>query len=171
MGFFNDMAAAIEDYPVTDMTVQLVNVASTGTVVNINDEGTFSVKVTNNGGLNVRGLKLRVDGQNGAKVMDPTIVINKVPVAAAVVVGDPIPTNAYGDSFTTGELAELDAHTSKTFGTYKWKAPPSVSTAAETLLKVTIAAWDANLDHLLTDHSNGSRTDPKDTYSSTVQGL
>src|SRR5438874_547319 len=160
MGFFNDFASAVEDYPVTDVDLEIVDVTWPDNVLNAGEEGTFKVKITNRGPLNLTAIKLLVEGQHGVTVQDPSIKIDP-PVPTVSAIGTPIPTNGYSDKFTSTAFQVLEAHKSMTVGApFKYKAPDKAQDA-KTILKATIAAWDADLTHLLIDHSEALPDAPK----------
>lgn len=146
MGFFDDMNAALEVYPETDVTIEIVDVVFPGSALNEGEIGSFRVKVTNTGPLHLDGVTLRIKGMHGATVANNG--------AAAPFVSE----------FVTQVLPRVNAHggSQLTVGSpLKFKAP-SAPQPAKTLFKATLEAWDANLDHILLAHS-----DPLDTVKGT----
>jgi hypothetical protein len=165
MGFFDDMTTALAEYPVNDVVLEIVDVDAPGDVLNVSEEATFKVKVTNNGPLNLTGVTLRIKGQHGALLRNPNGVLDPNPLTAeaaaitpvlfvAEFVSDPLPT-IFGDGGT------------RTTGTFTLKAPAAPQ-ASQTLVKATLEAWDANLDRILVGHSNPLPNAPKGTYSTAV---
>jgi hypothetical protein len=142
MAYFDDMRAALAAYPVTDVELEIVDVDTPGDALNVDEISTFRVQVTNRGPLNLTGVTVRVRGQNGATVANNG--------AAAPFVSE----------FITQELLPINSHHSQlTVGSpLKFKAPGGAQ-ASKTLVKATLEAWDANLDHILIGHS-----DPLDTH-------
>jgi hypothetical protein len=154
MGFFDDMTTALATYPETDVTIELVDVVTPGSVLNVNEVGTFRVKVTNTGPLNLTGVTLRIKGLNGATVA------NNGAIAPFV------------SEFVTQELPTIYGHggSQLTVGSaLKFKAPGSAQ-AAKNLVKATLEAWDANLDHILIGHSD-PLDNPKGIYAAEVLPL
>jgi hypothetical protein len=151
MAFFDDMTAALETYPVTDVDLEIVDVVTPGDVLNVSEVSTFRVQVTNRGPLNLTGVTVRIRGQNGATVA------NNGAIAPFVT------------EFVTQELPAIDAHggSQLTVGSpLKFKAP-SGAQASKTLVKATLEAWNANTDHIFNGHSDPLDT-PKGTYSAAV---
>jgi hypothetical protein len=152
MAYFDDMRAALAAYPVTDVELEIVDVVTPtpGNVLNVNEIATFRVQVTNRGPLNLTGVTVRVRGQNGATVANNG--------AAAPFVSE----------FITQELLPINSHHSQlTVGSpLKFKAPGGAQ-ASKTLVKATLEAWDANLDHILIGHSD-PLDPPEGTYAAEV---
>ncbi len=137
MAFFDDMAAALETYPVTNVDLEIVEVTTPGDALNVNEQGSFRVKVTNHGLLNLTGVTLRIHGQNGATVAGNSI------------------TSPFVSEFVTQELPTINAQGGEqlTVGSpLKFRAPGGAQDA-KTLVKATIEAWDANLNRILNGHS------------------
>lgn len=151
MAFFDDMTAALAAYPVTDVQLEIVDVITPGNVLNVGEQATFRVRVTNTGPLNLTGVTVRVRGQNGATVANNG--------AAARFVSE----------FVTQVMPTIFAHggSQLTIGSpLKFKAPAG-SQASKTLVKVTLEAWDADLDHILKAHSD-PLDPPQGTYAAAV---
>lgn len=146
----DEITEAIEAYPLTDVTLDIVELAVPGAVLNAGETATFKVKVTNRGPLRITGATVRVSGQHGAQVKDAG--------AVAPFVAD----------FVSGPLPRIDAHggTQVTAGRFSLKAPAAPQ-AATALLKVTLEAWDADFDHMLVSHSRAA-TEPAATYNAEV---
>jgi hypothetical protein len=161
VAFFDDMLVALEAYPETYVTLEIIDVVAEdeGEVVNVRDEWTFKVKLTNNGPLNLTGVTVRIDGVNGATV--------KAEGAAAQFASEfvwdltPRPT-INGDG---GEL--IVPVTSLPF---HFKAPATPQDE-KTLVKATLEHWDGDLSRIMINHSDPHRQVPKGTYSAAVEGL
>ncbi|HZF81777.1 MAG TPA: hypothetical protein VEZ89_18515 [Rubrivivax sp.] len=144
MAFFDDMTTALQAYPVTDVELDIIDVVTPGNVLNVNEVASFRVQVTNRGPLNLNNVTVRVKGQGGA-----TVANNGV--------GSPFVTE-----FVTQVLPMINGHggSQLTVGSpLKFKAPAGAQTS-RTLVKATLEAWDADLNHILLSHS-----DPLDTPS------
>lgn len=150
MGFFDDMTTALATYPETDVTIEIIDVTFPGSALNTGEIGTFHVKVTNNGPLNLDGVTLRIKGLNGALVKDAGALAQFVP------------------EFVTGELDRITGHggSQTTVGTFSFKAPGAAQ-ASRNLIKASLEQWDANLDHILLAHSDPIET-VKGTFAAEV---
>jgi hypothetical protein len=154
MPFFDDMQAALETYPETNVTIEIVDVVlSTGDVLNVNETATFRAKVTNTGPLNLTGVTVRIRGLSGATVKDSGAAAPFV----TEFVSAPLPTiNGHGGS-------QLSVGSK-----YTLKAPASAQ-ASKNLVRATLEAWDGNLDHILLAHSD-PLTSVKGIYAAEVVG-
>jgi hypothetical protein len=151
MAFFDDMAAAVEAYPVTDVELEIVEVNFPGSALNAGKQGAFRVKVTNRGPLNLTGVTLRIHGQNGA-----TVANNNIPAP-------------FVSEFVTQELPTISAQGGEqlTVGSpLKFRAPGGTQDA-KTLVKATLEAWDVNLNRILNGHSRPIDL-PKGTFAAEV---
>lgn len=151
MAFFDDMTAALETYPLTHVAIEIVDVVLTGSALNVSETASFRVKVTNNGPLNLTGVTLRVKGMNGVTVK------NSGAIAPFV------------SEFVGAELATIAAHGGSQLSPgspYTLKAPGAAQ-AAKTLVKASLEAWDANLDHIMLAHSDPLST-VNGSYSAAV---
>jgi hypothetical protein len=167
MAFFDDMTAALATYPVTDVALEIVDVVISGNVLNVTEEATFKVKVTNNGPLNLTGVTLRIKGQHGATLRGPGIIFTPPPAVPRVAAGSR-EVSPFVDEFVSGVLPTIFAHGgSQTSDSFTLKAPESAQ-ASQTLIKATLEAWDANLDHILNGHSDPLPNAPSGTFAAVV---
>lgn len=152
MAFFDDMTNELAAYPLTNVQLAIEDVTVPGNALNTGETGSFRVRVTNTGPLNMTGVTVRVLAQNGAKVAQNG--------AAAPFVSD----------FITQEFPTIAAHggSQLSVGSPLKFLAPSGAQASKTLVKVTLEAWDANLDHILLGHSDPMRDGPKGTYAAEV---
>jgi hypothetical protein len=154
---WDEFADAVSGYPADNVTLGVVDLAphnpSSGSDVNTNDVWKFQVRVRNNGHLNMTGVALRITGQNGVRVSTNPIG----PWLAAI------------NAFPLGVGMTLNAHSAPqdTPGFIYFKAPGQQIDTVKELVCVQIARFDANLNHLLIDHS-GSSTQPKACYKDQV---
>jgi hypothetical protein len=150
MAFFDDMNKAVEDYPLTDVDLEIVDVVTPGSAINTGEISTFRVKVTNRGPLTLTGVTLRISGQNGATVANNGF---------APFVAD----------FVTQALLLIDAHGGSQLtvgGPLKFKAP-NTPQASKNLVKATLEDWNPTLDHMLNAHSRALDT-PKGNFAAPV---
>src|SRR5262245_21837877 len=66
--FFNGFRDAMHDYPEQFVVLEIVEVAFPDTVLNTGEEGTFRVRLTNNGLLDMTDVTLKIRGLNGTLV-------------------------------------------------------------------------------------------------------
>lgn len=150
MSVIADLKNEIEAYPHEFLTLEIVEVDEPGDAINVGEDVTFRIQVTNSGELDVSDLSLLVEGRHGAQVRDQ---------GAA---------SQFGDDFTASPLsfAHIPAHRPNSpvvsgGSKYTFKAPAGPTPETE-LVRVSVASWDTDLSHLLIDHS-----DP-DTLAKTV---
>jgi hypothetical protein len=159
MAFFDDMTTALETYPVANVTLEIIEVDFPGSALNARDEGTFKVRVNNNGPLELTDVTLRVSGQNGATVKNngaaPAPFVNEFLTSINPVQQVPTVSGHNGSVITTG-------------GPMKFKAPNGEQDS-RTLIKVTLEGWNANLNHILNGHSEPLPVAPKGTFAAAVE--
>ena len=94
------------------------------------------------------GLALHIQGENGATV-----------------------SNAAGGPFSAGILTtgpiNVNAHSTQETVNWFFKAPAGVKPVGTALVRAHIGTFDANLTHIMNDHS-GHADPPAGTYSSQV---
>jgi len=138
MAFFEDFGDAVESYLATYVTLSIVagNVQTgTGGSVNVNEVWRFQVHVVNGGMLNMTGVSLQIKGLNGAEVS----------TAAA---------GPFSSTVIFGALT-VNAHDSSNTLHLFFKAPNAAQPAGTSLVNARINSFDANLTHILKDHSGG----------------
>ncbi|MCA0296270.1 MAG: hypothetical protein LCH96_13380 [Actinobacteria bacterium] len=153
MSVLQDLVTEIESYPHTYLTIEIIDVNPPGSAINVNEDVTFTVQVSNSGPLNVRDLTLTVTGLNGTQV--------KAPGAAA-----PWGTEADSNPFDLVPAHQPNTPVVMTGSPLHFKANRAWSTAKD-LVSVTVGDWDTDFDHPLIAHSDPD-TAAKATYSSTV---
>jgi hypothetical protein len=155
--FFNDFRAAMHDYPEQFVVLEIVEVDVPGNVLNTAEEGTFRVRLTNNGLLDMTEVTLKVRGLAGTLV--------KTGGAADF---------DYRNELTIGMDSETivgQGGVSLTAGSkLKFKAPAGTKPAGTQLFKATIAEWNGSLVRLLNGHSHAEDVAPTGVYSSQVVG-
>lgn len=152
MGFFDDFASAVTNYPSASVNLQIVSVevvSGTAGSVNVNEVWRFQVRITNNGHLNMKNVTLHLQGQSGAQVSSSS-------------------TSGFTTGIiTTAAVASVPAHGSGTTGYYYFKAPPTSTATPVSLVTAHVNAWDGDLNYLLLNLS-GHADPPKATYSAQV---
>ena len=150
MSVFDQMVTDLEAYPETSVVLEIVDVSLDGDVLNEDEIAFFKVRVTNNGPLDLTDVTLKVDGRNGATVR---------PGLGADFVSD----------FTSSALPTIRGHG----GTQELSLPAFQAPSAQpskTLVNVTLAAWNAKLDHILIGHSDPVDV-PKGIFAAEVEAL
>lgn len=151
MPFFDDFASALSGYPAASVTLSIVDRVvqppHVGPAVNTNEIWAFQVRVTNNGNLNMTGVVLHIQGQNGTQV--------------STLVGGP-----WQASITSGALT-VNAHSSQDTPNFYFKAPSAARPAGTPLVRAHIGTFDVNLNHILNNHSDHADP-PSGTYSDQV---
>lgn len=153
-GFFADFVAAMNDYAKDYVKLSVVSVAPetppSGNVVNVNDVWKFKVRAKNNGALNLTGLTIHIEGQNG-------VMVSTAPAGPWV-----------SSVFT--DTRDVDAYEQKDGAYYYFKAPASPTTGSVDLVRAHVSSYDANLNYVLNGLS-GHSDPPFGSYSATVAGV
>ena len=149
MTIFDDLSTAMDDYPSTSIDLEIINVQFPG-VLNEQDEGSFDIRITNRGPLNLTDVLFKAVGKNGTLVRG---------LGAASVFAN---SNVFG--LSNMEVAAHNGVNPLVGGKFK---PTRPSSTVRDLFEVTLETWNASWDHILISHSDPSTT-PVATYSSTV---
>lgn len=140
----------IRAYPETNVQLEIVEVEFPDSALNEGEVGTFRVRVTNTGLLNLTDVSLRIKGVNGATVADNGLA------------------SPFVEEFVTQEIPKVaaDGGSELTISTpLRFKAPNlrfNEQPGVQTLVEATLKAWDADLNRSFNDH-----TRPLDTVSAT----
>jgi limonene-1,2-epoxide hydrolase len=152
MSVIDDLNTAVANYATNDCdtTIEGFSVTSghsqgpTGTL-NVGDEFEFKVKVVNSGKLNMKNVKMRVNG-----------VVNGVTWAKVALSGS---TGVFGSTALLDPTPpiNIDAGQSFTTGFFRGEAITSTPSGSkgEFIVTAQIDGWDGVLDHIL-DDSSGS---------------
>lgn len=150
--FFKIFAAAVENYPSRNVTLNIVDRApippSTPGALNVNEVWSYKVSVANRGELDLTSVVLHIQGLNGVLLSG-----NRTG-----------PWNTY---FYPAQLASIRSDSSQTSPVYYFKTPNTVLPANTQLVRAHISTFDANLDHIMRDHS-GHADPPGGSYSDQV---
>ena len=157
---FADLVDAVETYPQSFIQIEIIDVTFPDEALNVDEIGSFKVKVTNTGALNLDNVTLKVKGVNGALVNS----------------GGPIPNGQVPTFFTdfiTDEFDRITGHggtqTLPGFFPFNFQAPHK-SHSLEDLIEVTLDGWNGNDDHIYLAHSNGDEL-VKATFAAKVVKL
>lgn len=153
MSVLQDLVDEIEAYPHTYLTIEIIDVDPPGTAINVGEDVTFSLQVTNGGPLNLHNLTLTVTGLHGTEV--------KAAGAAA-----PWATEAVSNTFDEVPAHHPNSPVLMTGSKMHFKASRARSNPTE-LIKVTVRDWDTDLEHPLIAHSDPDAL-ASATYASTV---
>lgn len=152
--YFDTMADELAAYPVTDVELEIVDVITPGSVLNVDEEPSFYVRVTNTGPLRLTGVTVRVRGQNGATVKHGGALAQ------------------FASDFVSDELPPINAHGGSVLspgGAFRFKAPGGAQ-ASKTLVKATLEEWNVDWEKFLTSHSD-PLDPPNGTYAAEVLPL
>lgn len=141
MAFFDDFVSAVNSYPSSHVTLSIINVAlQTGTPgpVNVNEIWKFQVRVNNSGPLNLTGLLLHVEGQNGALVSEDAI--------------------QFSPSLITDAPMQVNGQSQAVSAPLFFKAPDNLKPAGTALVRAHISTYDADLNRILI--TNTGHADP-----------
>jgi hypothetical protein len=149
----DDIADAMVGYPANYVTLEIVDLTLDGDIVNTGEEGSLRVKVTNNGPLTMKDVRLKAVAKSGTEVKS-------------------------GGALEQFRTEALSANTIETIGghggsddnsaLFIFEAPNVAKPDGTTLLEVTVEEWNALWDHTLNSHSRPSVT-PKVTFKSSVE--
>ena len=143
MGAIQDLLTDINNYPDgnVEITITLLPVATRpgeepDTVINVGETRLFNVKVENNGNLNMKNLKLFIEGSNWADVG----------------------TNEDGpfesDFISTGQ--DVDARSSAIFGQFALKATQNTNNGEKKIVRCHIQTYDADFEYILSGLKHGA---------------
>ena len=151
--YFDAYTTAIETYPDDNVKLKIVDVTpAVGNSINEGELAKFNVKVTNNGPVTLKDVKVKIEGLNGTQVGNT---------------GGPL----LFDSITSSLNHDVQEDESKKFDLFQDKGPFQLKAGAaapkEGLIKVTLEDWTADLSRIYTDHTE-ARSQVNDTYSAEV---
>jgi len=146
MPFFDDFGTEVARYPTLSVQLSIVDRVAqppaTAGAVNVNEVFSFQVRVANTGNLNLTNVKIRVVGRNGATV--------------GLVAGGPFASSILAP--TIPAVNAKDIHGQDTVNLF-FKAPAVPSPATDPvkeLIRVHIADYDVNLNHILNNITTDS---------------
>lgn len=149
-----DLEQAIESYPRTYLTVDIYDVNEPGGAWNVGQNGTFKVRVRNDGPLNVDNLTLLMEGKNGSRVGEHGWTAGQISLETAVF--PRVPGHMADDTWI-----EIEDH----YHLFVHRELPPNSE----LLKVSVKDWDTSFDHLTIGHSDPAPA-ASDSYHAEVLG-
>jgi hypothetical protein len=153
--FFNDFRAAMHDYPEQFVTLEIVDVDVPGNALNTREEGTFTVRLTNNGLLDMTDVVLKVRGLAGTLVKTGGAADFDFREELTIGMESETITGQGGVSLTNGSKL-------------KFKAPAGTKPAGTALFKATIDGWNGSLTRILDGHSHNEDVAPAGVYESEV---
>jgi hypothetical protein len=168
MAFFDDMGGAVRTYPDTKVTVEIIDFdVASGDVMNVSEVGTFKVKITNTGVLDMTKVTLRLVAANGATLRRPLDV--PVPPSARAAAAVPV---GWVTELVSKSIASIAANGgTATSEVFTLKAPPNATNPVRVdLVTASLNGWDAGLGYLLNTKSV-ARTAVADTHGAVVHPL
>lgn len=139
MSVLDDLQVAIEKYDTDSCKTEIVNfsIDTAGTVLNEGETFKFRVRVTNEGHLTMRNVRLQALGTAFADVRLDN------------------PSLPWGSSAMSGSFdLTLGRGESHTTGIFRGRAKAVTGGVARDIVRARIAQWDASLDHILTIHAD-----------------
>lgn len=143
MSVIDDLRDAVANYATDNCSTTIEQFSVTtgaGTSLNAGDEFQFKVTVNNESELDMKNVKIRVNGTKWADV---------------ALSG---PTGKFDSTALLDAPLNIDAKQSFTTGFFRGKAILDTKDAKEAIVTARIDGWDGSLDHILNDHS-GSGAD------------
>jgi len=138
MSVIDDLKNAVASYPTDNCTTTIEDFSVTsgvGTTLNVGDEFQYKVKITNDGELDMKNVKIRVNGTKWADV---------------ALSGS---TGKFGSSALLTATFDLDPGFRHTTGFFRGKCIADTGGVAKDIVKAQVYAWDASWEHLLNFHS------------------
>jgi len=142
MSLIDDLRNAVDAYETDQCATEIVDFAITGnggSILNVGETFQFKVKVTNQGPLDMKNVRLRANGTSFADVA--------------------LSTGSFGSSALSSSF-NLDAHQNHTTGLFRGKCKASTS-GAKDIATARVDSWDASLDHILIDHTGAGAAEGK----------
>jgi hypothetical protein len=158
MGLLSDITTEIENYPRDYLDIEIFEVEWPGDVIDVDEQVTFRVKVSNSGPLHVDNLELLVEG------LDDRAEVKSNNAQAQWV-----------SSFTTnaGWFPRVPAHSATdpgpvemTGGDFSFRARKPAARPQD-LIKVSVYGWSSSFDHMFGGHTRAD-AEADDVYRSTV---
>jgi hypothetical protein len=147
----DEIANAVAAYPDTDVKLEIVDLTFPGNALNLDEDGSFNVKVTNLGALTMKNVTLKAVATNGAEV--------KSQAAASQFSTEAISASTIGTIAGGGGSNDSIK--------FFFEAPNQPKPEGTVLVEVTIDSWDATWDYALNKRS-GASASPVATFSSEV---
>ncbi len=152
MGMYDDLLTAANDYPSDNIVISVTDFQEPGTHINVGETCSFKVRVENNGQLDMKDVKLHVEGSEFASV-SVTDFLGFFPTG-------------FSNSVISGGR-NIDAHSSETYGDFHIRASaatPDGGTENRDLFTIHISKFDADMHHILSDHSHHAGS-PEEAYN------
>src|SRR5262249_4148690 len=151
MSVLDDLRDAISNYPTDNCSTTIEDFSVTsgvGSGLNVGDEFQYKVRISNDGELDMKNVKIRVNGTKWADV---------------ALSGS---TGKFGSTALLEAPLNIDARTSFTTGFFRGKGKLDTCNVAGTYLAKDIVSaqidgYDASLDHVLIDHSGAGEDEGK----------
>jgi len=137
MGILQDLDAAIRSYIADSVGLDVVDVTTQGSSINIQEVCGFQARVSNNGLLKMTDVSLQIDGLNGTLLSTSS-------------------TGPWSPSLTVNSLS-VPAGAVRDTASLHFKAPGSPQPVYTTLVNVRVKNWKADLTGLLDGSSTGEQ--------------
>ncbi len=147
----DEIKDAVVAYPPNYVKLALINIEKDGVSVDTGEEVRFNVRVTNDGPMTMKDVRLKAVAKNGAEVKSGS---------AGAVFDD----SALGSTI----IDTLGGHGgSNEVSLFILEAPNATKPDGTLLVEVTVEEYNLLWDHILIGHSDPTTT-PKATFSSSV---
>ncbi len=140
-------------YPANYVRLEIVDISLDGDIVNTGEEGSFRVKVTNNGPLTMKDVRLKAVARSGAEVKSGSA-------------GAPFEQETLSSNII--ETIAGEGGSDDNSALFIFEAPNVAKPDGTPLVDVTVAEWNAAWDYILNRRS-GASTTPMVTFESSVE--
>lgn len=149
MSTIEDLNGAIDDYANNHVEIDIINFASVAGDghINVGEVWTFDVRVRNNGILDMKNFRLHVQGSTWSSVGNS----DAGPFSGSLI----------------SSPQDVNAHSTVTFQPFYMRADAATGgggTESEEIVKAHTSVFDADLEHLLRDHTHHSGS-PEAAYT------
>ena len=149
----DDITDAVNAYPTTYVTLTIVDIEKDGDFVSTGEEVGFHVKVTNNGPMTMKDVRLKAVAKNGTEVKSFGVLED------------------FGEeALSSNTIETLNGHggSDETSAQFILEAPNRIKPDGTVLVEVTVEEYNLLWDHILIGHSDPT-TSPKVTFASSVE--
>lgn len=150
MGILDDIASAAQSYPVDNVDLEVVEIQFPGSALNTNEEGSFRVRVINNGPVRLKDVVVRVRARNGLEVKSNNAIAT------------------FGDEIEVHFRDDIEPGDSGTSGgsVFHFRAP-NASQPVRNLIRLTMKEWKVDLNSI-SESEQGPSSEPVGIWAEEV---